>query len=219
MRDIIQVIGARTEKYADYFDICAAIVGCVPNVGVHVEENRAPTIVIDATKLIQDHLLPKIKGDGTCDDLFQYKHGFDSFFPAMGWICGNLSDGGIPLILGFDSLPAVSSDNLKAFCAAFGTTGSAPLFHMANVTPEAMGVDTIEKMLLSCGERRVEVTKEDLCKSYETLDSGKDDGDDVSLVALGNPHLRSVHWHITLLQFLSLKYPIDLRFFNHVHFL
>merc|ERR1712194_677033 len=95
---------------------------------------------------------------------------------AMGWVCGNLSDGGIPLILGFDSLPAVSNEtNLKAFCAAFGTTGSSPLFHMANITPEAMGEDTISKMLVSCGERRVEVTKEDLIKSYETLDGDKDE--------------------------------------------
>jgi hypothetical protein len=53
-----------------------------------------------------------------------------------------------------------------------------------------MGEDKIEKMLLSCGERRVEVTAEHLCGAYETLDSGNDGGDDVSLVALGNPHLR-----------------------------
>lgn len=117
------MIGARTEKYADYFDICAALVGCVPNVGVHVEKNRLPTILIDATKLIQDHLLPSLKRTKGNSDLL-FEHGFDSFFPAMGWACGNLSDGGIPLILGFDSLPLVSNDNLKAFCAAFGTTGS-----------------------------------------------------------------------------------------------
>lgn len=184
------VIGARTEKYADYFDICAAIVGCVPKVGVHVTENRLPTIIIDATNLIRDHLLPNMTDNEANDDnLLHFKHGFDSFFPAMGWACGNLSDGGIPLILGFDSLSTVTSDNLKAFCAAFGTTGSAPLFHMANITPEAMGDDTLNQMLLNCGERQVEVSKGDLIKSYETLDSGKDDNDAVSLVSLGNPHL------------------------------
>ena len=114
-----QVIGAHTEKYADYFDICAAIVGYVPNVGVHVKENRLSTIVIDATELIQNHLLPNMNGDVSNERL-----GVDSFFPAAGWTCGNLSDGGIPLILGFDQLPSVSTDNLKAFCAAFGTTGA-----------------------------------------------------------------------------------------------
>ena len=61
---------------------------------------------------------------------------------------------------------------------------------MANVTPEATGGDEIEKMLRSCGGRRVEVTAEHLCGAYRALDSGDDGGDDVSLVALGNPHLR-----------------------------
>jgi len=182
------VIGARTEKYADYFDICAAICGVVPNTGVHIEENRAPTIVIDATILIKN-LLPSIKAK---DDLSYDKQGFDSFFPAIGWICGNLSDSGIPLILGFDQLPTVSSDHLKAFCAAFGTTGSSPLFHMAKITPETMGVMTVTKMIDNCADKYVEVTKKDLCHAYETLDSGNDDQEDVSLIALGNPHLRYV---------------------------
>ena len=191
------MIGARTEKYADYFDICAAIVGLVPNAGVHVGENRVPTIVIDATKLIKEYLLPRMNANESSDDaphdILLSKQGFDSFFPAMGWTCGHLSDGGIPLIVGFDALPSVSSDNLKSFCAAFGTTGSAPLFHMANVTPEAMGDTTINKMMQNCRGKQVEVTKEDLCKAYNTLDSGNDGNEDmISLVALGNPHLRYV---------------------------
>jgi len=180
------VIGARTEKYADYFDICAAICGVVPNTGVHIEENRAPTIVIDATTLIQN-LLPSIKAN---NDLSYDKQGFDSFFPTIGWICGYLSNGGIPLILGFDQLPAVSNDNLKAFCSSYGTTGSSPLFHMAQITPEAMDNITVNTMIDNCDDKYVEVTKEDLCNAYETLDSGNEN--DISLVALGNPHLRYV---------------------------
>jgi predicted aconitase len=69
---------------------------------------------------------------------------------------------------------------------------TVPLFHMANITPEATGDDTIKKMLSSCGERRVEVTSKHLCEAYEILDSGDDGGEEVSLVALGNPHLRYV---------------------------
>ncbi len=114
--------------------------------GVYVERNRAPAIVIDATEVILRHILPQTTGsamldgeniddeavhdvDGSpsrqrrrrlqrCDE-----GGIDSFFPIMGWICGNLSDGAVPLILGFDLLE-ITNDNLKAFCAAFGTTGS-----------------------------------------------------------------------------------------------
>eukprot|EP00804_Cyclotella_cryptica_P027084 CCRYP_013618-RA/>CCRYP_013618-RA protein AED:0.15 eAED:0.15 QI:404/1/1/1/1/1/2/2466/610 len=172
------ILGARTEKYADYFDILAAMVGAVPKVGVHITENRMPTIIIDAEELIREHL-PRLL---SCRDV-------DSFFPAMGWLCGNLSDGGIPLILGFDALPSVSDDNLKAFCAAFGTTGTAPLFHMANVTPEAMGDDVVQELLLSCCHKREIVTKDHLIHAYETLDDGTGDSDEIHLVALGNPHL------------------------------
>ena len=103
--------------------------GYVPNAGVHVEENRVPTIVIDATQIIQDQILPTIAKDSSIKDtkkwdLLQYTNEVDSFFPVMGWICGNLSDGAIPLILGLDLLDEVTDDNLKAFCAAFGTTGT-----------------------------------------------------------------------------------------------
>jgi len=63
---------------------------------------------------------------------------------------------------------------------------------MANITPEAMGDDRVNSMLHSCGDKRVEVTMDMLRKSYMTLDSGNDGNDDVSLVALGNPHLRYV---------------------------
>ncbi len=154
-----QVIGARTEKYADYVDILAAIVGRVPRVGVHVEENRAPAIVIDATKVILDHLLPPASaggGGGNDDEAARdggdsptprrcgEDDGIDSFFPVMGWTCGNLSDGKVPLILGFDLLE-VTDDNLKAFCAAFGTTGSGKLagsfLRRRNLTYAAVGAN------------------------------------------------------------------------------
>jgi predicted aconitase len=81
---------------------------------------------------------------------------------------------------------------------------AVPLFHMAKVTPEAMGDYTIEKMLRSCEGRRVEVTEEQLCKAYETLDSGDDGGGEVSLVALGNPHLRYVQMIILSLPVVEL---------------
>ena len=34
------VLGARTNRYADYMDICAAITGRVPKCGLHLKENR-----------------------------------------------------------------------------------------------------------------------------------------------------------------------------------
>ena len=104
----------------------------MPKVGVHIEKNRAPTIVIDATEVIMNHLLPRSRRKSSDEDdgydKDKIEDGIDSFFPVLGWICGNLSDGGVPLILGFDLLE-VTNDNLKAFCAAFGTTGSGKCVH------------------------------------------------------------------------------------------
>ncbi len=39
------VIGARTERYPDLLDICCAITGRVPAVGLHLTENRAGQII------------------------------------------------------------------------------------------------------------------------------------------------------------------------------
>lgn len=159
------VIGARTEKYADYFDICCAILGHVPLHGVHITKNRRPNIIIDASKFIDNFIIPKL-GIEDGEDL-------DSFFPLMGWICGKLSDGEIPLILGFDKIP-VTNDNLKGFCAAFGTTGTAPLFHMAKITPESKDEVTVIAMKQSCLQNHVEIQMEHIETAINALDSGKD---------------------------------------------
>jgi hypothetical protein len=42
------VIGARTERYPDLLDICAAITGRVPAVGLHLTENRGSSLKIES---------------------------------------------------------------------------------------------------------------------------------------------------------------------------
>src|SRR3954468_1381506 len=43
------VIGARTERYPDLLDICCAITGRVPAVGLHVQENRAGQLLLSVS--------------------------------------------------------------------------------------------------------------------------------------------------------------------------
>jgi predicted aconitase len=202
------VLGARTEKYADYFDICAAIIGKVPNIGVHLESNRRPKIILDATDIIQEYILPSIGDTGLPVD-----SDIDSFFPVMGWLCGYLSDGNIPLVLGFDLLPNVTQDDLKSFSAAYGTTGSAPLFHMAGITPEARKRSDLEIMMDGCTKGRLEITIDQVRMAHTSLDGGacQSDSDDtfstrVDLIALGNPHLS-----LTELQQLTAMIRSDSR--------
>eukprot|EP00927_Polykrikos_kofoidii_P014055 TRINITY_DN16128_c0_g2_i1.p1 TRINITY_DN16128_c0_g2~~TRINITY_DN16128_c0_g2_i1.p1 ORF type:complete len:705 (-),score=90.26 TRINITY_DN16128_c0_g2_i1:449-2491(-) len=190
------VLGARTQKYADYLDICAALVGRVPEAGPHLNINRRPGIVLDATSLIE-RFRSVICNDGI--DV-----GIDALYPALGYLCGNLSDGQVPLILGFENVASsVTTDDLKAFSAAFGTTGSAALFHMAGVTPEAKDVGAFRascQLDTDSRLKRVKVSVDDLVAAFVALDSGGGgkehgqkenggDGSEIDLVALGNPHL------------------------------
>ena len=171
------VLGARTEKYADYLDICCAIVGKTVATGVHLQENRQPLIILDATDLMEL--------------LWNHREasGIDALFPILGHLCGTLSDGQIPILIGMEKWKEiVTSDHLKAFCAAYGTTGTSPLIHIAGITPEAFRPQVVQQLLANSGGRTRKLHFDDMKACYDTLDSSSDN-EKVDLVALGNPHL------------------------------
>ena len=61
---------------------------------------------------------------------------------------GTLSDGKIAIMMGLEEwVNWITLDQLKAFCAAFGTTGSAPLIHIAGVTPEAKDSQVVKRWI------------------------------------------------------------------------
>jgi predicted aconitase len=116
------VIGARTERYADLTDVCAAITGCVPEMGLHLTQNRkAETLFV-----IQD--VPE--------------HAFNNprLFPLLGFVFGELAGDRIAALEGIPE--QVSVDNLKAFSAAAASSGAVGLYHMIGVTPEAPDINT-----------------------------------------------------------------------------
>ena len=111
------VIGARTERYPDLLDICCAITGRVPAVGLHLTENRAG----------RDAAAPRRRAAALQQD--------DQFFAVLGHLVGKLAGDRIPVIDGVVVAPA--EDQLKAFAAAAASSGRVALFHMVGVTPEA----------------------------------------------------------------------------------
>ena len=165
------VWGAKTEKYADYMDLCGALTGMVPCVGVHAD--RRPTVLLDASQL-------ELENDEYCD--------WDVLYPILGHVCGRLSDGGIPLVLGLEHLTP-TLDHLQAFCAAFGTTAKAPLCHLANITHEAKEKTLVEEWKKTLHLPTTLVRWSDLRETYQALDNETGSDVSVSLVALGNPHL------------------------------
>src|SRR3954466_6724347 len=115
------VIGARTERYPDLLDICCAITGRVPPVGLHLHAERAGQMLIRLAgvpaALQQD----------------------DQFFAVLGHLVGKLAEDRIPVIDGIVVSPV--EDQLKAFAAAAASSGRVALFHMVGVTPEAPTLD------------------------------------------------------------------------------
>lgn len=171
------VLGARTQKYADYLDICAAITGRVPKCGAHLDSQRAARVLLDAAALTAQ----------LCDACG------DAFFPALGYLCGLKSEARVPVVAGLEGR-AVSLDELKAFSAAFGSTASVPMFHMAGITPEAP--DAAAALAHMPPEETIELTTADLAAAWRALDSGwqpgrgaEEEDAGIQLVAVGNPHL------------------------------
>jgi predicted aconitase len=157
------VLGARTTKCPDFLDLCIALTGRAPNTGCHVAENRKAQVKV---------VVEQITGID------------DAFFPLLGYVVGDLVRDKIPIIVGLEKT-AISLDDLKGLSAAFATTSSAPMFHVAGRTPEAStGQDLIQQ--LSSVNTTVKVTHVDLIDGWQKLNSGRETA--INLISFGNPH-------------------------------
>lgn len=110
------VLGARTNRYGDFLDICAAIAGRAPQTGLHLPENRLARVLIDASGVPQAFWR---------DDIA---------FPILGAWLGRAVGRKIAAIEGIGH---PTEDQLKALGAAAASSGSVGLFHVIGVTPEA----------------------------------------------------------------------------------
>ncbi len=158
------VIGARTERYPDLLDICAAITGRVPATGLHLDENRKGTVNIRISGVSRE-----LQND-------------DSFYPVLGHLIGGIEPDGVPVITGID-VP-VSDDQHKAICAGAATSGAVALYHIVGVTPEAM---TLEDAFQGSGPHRlIDVGMDELRGAYAELSTAE--GTNLDMVVLGSPH-------------------------------
>ena len=151
------VLGARTAKHPDYLDLFVAMTGRAPETGVYLSGNRRPRVVIEV-ELPRNH--------------------DDAFWPLLGWVAGRLAPDRVPLLTGLESA-VPSRDDLRALCAAFGTTSAAPLLHVAGVTPEG-------DLAPAPDAAQARMTVADLAAAWERFNAGPAN---VDLVALGSPHL------------------------------
>ncbi len=159
------VLGARTERYPDLLDICAAITGRVPAVGLHLTENRAGQLLI---RLMGVPL--SLQAD-------------DSLYPVLGHLAGKLAGDRIPVIDGLGVQP--TEDQLKALCAAAASSGAVALCHIVGVTPEAPTLDAAFEGRAP-GVTHV-VGMPELRAARNELTTAKP-GETPDMVLLGSPH-------------------------------
>ncbi len=158
------VLGARTNRYGDFIDICAAITGRVPSAGLHLSENRLGEVLIDVSTLSADMLAA------------------DVAYPILGYLVGRAAGSRVPVIEG---LPATATeDQMKALAAGAASAGNVGLFHAIGVTPEAAtrddafgGRDPVETTT---------VTSAMLVAARDALTTAADGR--ITTICLGTPH-------------------------------
>jgi predicted aconitase len=157
------VLGARTERYGDFTDIAAALIGRVPDTGLHRDDGRYATL----------HLRVR----GLSEELARS----DVMFAALGHIIGSRAGADIPVI---DGIERATEDQLKALGAAAACSGSVAMFHCVGITPEA---PTLEA---ACGGHPprsvIEIGPADLAAAVRDLTSAGDEV--VGAVSVGTPH-------------------------------
>ena len=158
------VLGARTERYPDLFDVCCAITGRAPAIGLHLTENRAGNLLLEL------------------DDIPEALQLSDDFYPVLGDLIGKVSLEMIPVISGMKIVP--NEDQLKALGAATASSGAVALFHMVGVTPEAQ---TVQSAFQGKQPRKsITVTMDMLRESRRSLTHT--DSNKLDIVILGSPH-------------------------------
>lgn len=165
------VIGARTDRYGDFIDLCCALTGRAPARGLHLDANRRGQVLF-RLEGFED------QGEPT-----------DALFIGLGLLVGDACGERVPVIAGLP--PPRDEDQLKALGAAAATTGAVGLFHAVGITPEA---PTLRAALGGHPpETEIRVIPADVDAAVRRL-SSVPDGAPLAAVCLGTPHFSRREW-------------------------
>jgi hypothetical protein len=158
------VIGARTERYPDLLDVCCAITGRAPAVGLHLAEHRAGQVLI------------------RLEDVPESLQANDAFYPTLGHLLGRIAGDRVPVVDGLAVRP--DEDQLKALGAGAASSGAVALFHIVGVTPEAPTLDAAFQGRTPAATEVVDVPRLRAARAELTQAAG----DRLDMVVLGSPH-------------------------------
>lgn len=159
------VLGARTDRYGDFVDVCAAVTGRAPLAGLHLEPNRVPTVELDLAG-VPERVLDS-----------------DAVWAVLGCVVGDLVGDRVPILTGV-SPDIVDEDRLKALGAAAASSGGVALFHVAGSTPEAV---TAGDEWPQAGVPRIAVSTGMIRAARDRLTTAVA-SDGLDAVSLGTPH-------------------------------
>jgi predicted aconitase len=155
------VLGARTNAEGRESTGSAMLTGKIPYWGLHIEENRRGTHLIELDIEVKD----------TAD------------WGLLGYYIGEIVQDRIPVLIGTTHVPNLA--RLKHFGAAAASSGGVEMYHIVGITPEAPTLEAafggnrpIETIRYGAAERRW---------AYEQVNITAKDAD-VDFVMLGCPH-------------------------------
>jgi predicted aconitase len=105
------ILGARTNREGGPSSLAAAIVGKTPNYGLHLDENRKATVIVDVEAKVKSF----------------------ADYSALGYHLGKILGNDVPY---FKNLKPGKTEFLKELGAAMAATGSIALYHVEDETPE-----------------------------------------------------------------------------------
>lgn len=156
------VLGARTNRYGDFLDICCALTGRAPDAGLHTDEGRRATIRVDVD--VSDTWLDE-----------------ELFYVGLGHVIGQRAGTAVVVISGLDH--RADEDRLRALGATAASSGAVGMFHAAGVTPEA---ETVEDALGGLPPARIiTVGGEDIRRALAGMGSA---AETLGAVSVGTPH-------------------------------
>jgi hypothetical protein len=116
------VIGARTNREGGPSALAASLTGRTPLYGLHIRENRVPTIAVDVEAKLRR----------------------PEDFSAMGYFVGRAAKDGIPYFRGVDR---AALEDFKTLSAALASSGGVAMFHVEGLTPEfGLGAKNLEAL-------------------------------------------------------------------------
>jgi predicted aconitase len=121
------VLGARTNREGGPSALAAAICGCTPNYGLHLDENRRCSLLV------------KVEAD--------VKTSAD--FGALGAFVGENAKG---RNIAFKGIARASEDRLKGLGASMAASGSVALYNMSGITPEWNLAEKAEEITFTARE-------------------------------------------------------------------